>query len=153
MSTASTLLPPKKSHTCKKICFMLLGSGQQFKMLGLTPVRVIQTEGEEEAQVARRCLCGTGSTYARIRAAVPQLHGKVDQSRRICSAAPGGKLSLRAADVVACVRCSGENGLGSCVHGWEPQHRGRLLVVRMSQSGEGLVFHSWPAWPTREPLK
>lgn len=122
-------------------------------MLGLTPGRVIQTAGEEEAQVARGCLCGTGSTYARIPAAVPQLHGKVDQSRMICSAAPGGKLSLRPADVVACMHCSGENGLGSCVHGWEPQHRGRLLVVRMSQSGEGLVFHSRPAWPTREPIK
>lgn len=75
------------------------------------------------------------------------LHGYlqlcVDGSRVICSAARGG----------ASVHRGGENGLGSCVHGREPQRRGRLLVVRMSQSGEGLVFYSWPARPTREPIK
>lgn len=34
-------LPPR-------ICCMLFSSGQQFKMLNLTPVRVVQTEGKDE---------------------------------------------------------------------------------------------------------
>lgn len=26
-------------------------------------------------------------------------------------------------------------------------------VCYLSPSGEGLLFHSWPAWPSREPIK
>lgn len=57
---------------------------------------------------------------------------------------------LRATGVVACMHHSGENVSASHMHGCEPQHRGWLLVVRMSQPGEGFVFHSWP---TRGPIK
>lgn len=50
LSTPFTLFPHKNPLPLPpRIWCMLLRSGQQFKMLNLTPVRMVQTEGKDEA--------------------------------------------------------------------------------------------------------